>query len=89
MIRMYLTIAVAGQRLLLLLLLLFEAEIRDLLGQSQRVLFALFDRDSYAAKAQARFEAIGYELERLFSRRRSPTEAPSGSELSDLLGGTR
>ena len=43
-----------------------EKEICDFLGQVPRVLFvpfALFDRDAYAAKARARFNAMGYELD--------------------------
>jgi dipeptidase E len=43
-----------------------EAEIRDILGSSKRVLFipfALHDRDDYAAQARKRFEAMGYELD--------------------------
>lgn len=42
-----------------------EAELRSFLGDVKRVLFvpyALFDRDNYAATAQARFEKLGYEL---------------------------
>src|SRR5205814_10359048 len=42
-----------------------ENEIRDLLGGAKNVLFfpfALHDRDDYAAKASARFAAIGYEV---------------------------
>lgn len=42
-----------------------EEEIRDHLGTSRRVLFfpyALHDYDGYAAKARARFEAMGYDL---------------------------
>ena len=42
-----------------------ENEIRDFLGELKRVLFvpfALFDRDKYAATAQARFLRMGYEL---------------------------
>ena len=42
-----------------------EAEIRDFLGELEHLLFvpfALFDRDKYAATAQARFEKMGYEL---------------------------
>ena len=41
-------------------------EIRDFLGTGTRVLFvpfALYDRDAYAATAQARFAAMGYSLE--------------------------
>jgi dipeptidase E len=40
-------------------------EIRAFLGEVKRVLFvpfALYDRDAYAATAQARFEAMGYGL---------------------------
>ena len=43
-----------------------EAEICDLLGSVKRVLFlpfALFDRDTYAATARARFEPMGYEID--------------------------
>ena len=43
-----------------------EAEIRDSLGPSKRVLFvpfALYDRDAYTAQARARFAAMGYELD--------------------------
>jgi dipeptidase E len=42
-----------------------EAEIRDFLGELKHVLFvpfALFDRDKYAAMAQARLQRMGYEL---------------------------
>ena len=42
-----------------------EAEIRDFLGDVERILFvpyALADRDQYAASAQARFQKMGYEL---------------------------
>lgn len=43
-----------------------EAEIRNFLGKAGRVLFipfALYDRDSYAAKARDRFRAMGYALD--------------------------
>jgi len=42
-----------------------EEEIRDLLGNARRILFfpfALHDRESYAAKAIARFSEMGYEM---------------------------
>jgi dipeptidase E len=42
-----------------------ENEIRDFLGAAKNVLFfpfALHDRDGYAAKASARFAAMGYEM---------------------------
>jgi dipeptidase E len=45
-----------------------EAELRDLLGSTKRVLFvpfALHDRAAYAAQAQARFEAMGCALNSL------------------------
>ena len=48
-----------------------EAELRDFLGKARRVLFApfaLFDREAYAGKARARFEAMGYEIETLAGR---------------------
>jgi dipeptidase E len=41
-------------------------EIRDFLGNVKRVLFvpfALFDRDTYAANARKRFEAMNYQLD--------------------------
>jgi len=43
-----------------------EDEIKAFLGPAETVLFfpfALFDRDDYAAKAKARFAAMGYPLE--------------------------
>ena len=43
-----------------------EDEIRNFLGPVKSILFfpfALFDRDDYAAKAKARFAAMGYALE--------------------------
>src|SRR6185312_4014773 len=45
-----------------------EAELREVLGETKRVLFvpfALYDRAGYAAQAQARFEAMGYALNSL------------------------
>lgn len=42
-----------------------EAEIRDFLGGTERVLFlpfALHDRDTYATTAQQRFSKMGYQL---------------------------
>ncbi len=42
-----------------------EDDIRALLKRARKVLFvpfALFDRDTYAAKAEARFQAMNYEL---------------------------
>jgi dipeptidase E len=43
-----------------------EQEIKAFLGERERILFfpyALYDRDGYAAKAKARFAAMGYSLE--------------------------
>src|SRR5215467_15504499 len=43
-----------------------EEQIKSFLGSARKVLFfpfALFERDSYAAKAKARFAAMGYSLE--------------------------
>src|SRR5262245_6137228 len=43
-----------------------EQQIKSFLGSAGRVLFfpfALFERDSYAAKAKSRFAAMGYSLE--------------------------
>ena len=43
-----------------------EGQIKTFLGSTKEVLFfpfALFDRDAYAAKAKARFAAMGYALE--------------------------
>src|SRR6201997_4015006 len=43
-----------------------EEQIKSFLGRARKVLFfpfALFDRDVYAAKAKARFAAMGYSIE--------------------------
>ncbi len=43
-----------------------EQQIKSFLGSARKVLFfpfALFDRDTYAAKAKARFAALGYSIE--------------------------
>ena len=43
-----------------------EEQIKSFLGSAKKVLFfpfALFDRDTYAAKAKARFAAMGYSIE--------------------------
>jgi len=43
-----------------------EQEIKAFLGEAKRILFfpyALYDRDGYATKANARFAAMGYSLE--------------------------
>ena len=49
-----------------------EDEIRNFLGPAKNVLFfpfALFDRDDYAAKAKARFAAMGYAVESVHTAR--------------------
>ena len=53
-----------------------EREIRDVLGGIKRVLFipfALHDRDSYAAQARTRFEAMGYALDSIHEARDAQT----------------
>ena len=43
-----------------------KQQIKSFLGSARKVLFfpfALFDRDTYAAKAKARFAAMGYSIE--------------------------
>jgi hypothetical protein len=43
-----------------------EQQIKSFLGAARKVLFfpfALFDRDTYAAKAKARFAVMGYSIE--------------------------
>ena len=43
-----------------------EQQIKSFLGSARKVLFfpfSLFDRDTYAAKAKARFAAMGYPIE--------------------------
>src|SRR5215472_17347062 len=43
-----------------------EEQIKSFLGSARKVLFfpfALFDRDTYAARAKARFAALGYSIE--------------------------
>jgi Peptidase family S51 len=43
-----------------------EQQIKSFLGSARKVLFfpfALFDRDTYAAKAKARFAVMGYSIE--------------------------
>jgi dipeptidase E len=45
-----------------------DSELRSVIGEAKRVLFApfaLFDREAYVAKARTRFQAMGYELEAL------------------------
>ena len=53
-----------------------EDEIRSFLGSAKSVLFfpyALFDRDGYAAKAKARFQAMGYSLDSAYANKNPKT----------------
>src|SRR2546421_364414 len=69
-----------------------EEEIRDILGSARQVLFfpyALHDREGYAAKATARFAAMGYEMKsvrtiRILTRRQSTWEKPRKSASSSF-----
>lgn len=66
-----------------------EEEIRDLLGSARRVLFfpyALHDRDGYAAKAAARFAAMGYEMKSAHTITR-PHDAVAEAEAIFIGGG--
>ena len=66
-----------------------EAEIRRLLGALRRVLFvpfALADRDAYAAKAEARFAAFGYEVTSIH-RARDPWQAIDDADALFVGGG--
>lgn len=66
-----------------------ETEIRDFLGDTKHVLFvpfALFDRDKYAATAQARFQKMGYELTSIHTAA-NPVEAVEETEAMFIGGG--
>jgi dipeptidase E len=66
-----------------------EEEIRDLLGTARRVLFfpyALHDRDDYAARARARFAAMGHELTSAHSAA-DPRNAVAGADAIFIGGG--
>jgi dipeptidase E len=66
-----------------------EAELRDVLGNTRRVLFvpfALHDRAAYAAQARARFEAMGYALDSLHEAT-DPTAAVDEAEAIFVGGG--
>jgi dipeptidase E len=66
-----------------------EAEIRDFLGELKHVLFvpfALFDRDKYAASAQARFQKMGYELTSIHTAA-DPVEAVKETDAMFIGGG--
>jgi dipeptidase E len=66
-----------------------EAEIRSFLGDLKRVLFvpyALFDRDKYAATAQARFQKMGFALASIHAAA-DPVQAVNGTEAIFIGGG--
>lgn len=66
-----------------------EEEIRNLLGPSRQVLFfpyALHDRDGYAAKATARFAAMGYEMKSAHAAN-DPREAVAKADAIFVGGG--
>ena len=66
-----------------------EEEIRDVLGPARQVLFfpfALHDRDDYAAKARARFAAMGYELNSSHSAD-DPRKAVASADAIFIGGG--
>jgi dipeptidase E len=66
-----------------------ESEIRDHLGSVRRVLFvpyALHDRDGYAATAQRRLAALGFELESVH-RSAHPKESAARAEGIFIGGG--
>ncbi|HEX3247983.1 MAG TPA: dipeptidase PepE [Pyrinomonadaceae bacterium] len=66
-----------------------EAQIRSLLVDVKRVLFvpcALFDRDKYAATAQARFQKLDYELSSIHTAS-DPVQAINDAEAIFVGGG--
>jgi dipeptidase E len=66
-----------------------EGEIRSFLGNATRVLFvpyALFDRDTYAATAQKRFQKIGYDLTSIHTAT-NPVQAVKDTEAIFIGGG--
>lgn len=66
-----------------------EAEIRNFLGATRRVLFvpyAMFDRDAYAAMARRRLTAMGYELDSVHEFT-DPHQAVAEAELIFVGGG--
>lgn len=66
-----------------------EMEIRDFLGELKQVLFvplALFDRDKYAATAQARFQKMGYELTSIH-KAANPVQAVEETDAMFIGGG--
>lgn len=66
-----------------------ETEIRNFLGDVRRVLFvpyALFDRDKYAATAQARFQRMGYVMTSVHTAA-NPIAAVNDTEAIFIGGG--
>src|SRR5438552_16434623 len=66
-----------------------EDEIKAFLGPAKTVLFfpfALFDRDDYAAKAKARFAAMGYPLQSAYTAG-DPQEAIDRADAIFIGGG--
>ncbi len=66
-----------------------EAQIREFLGRARTVLFfpfALYDRDSYAATAAARFAAMGYAMASAHAVA-DPREAIAGTDAIFIGGG--
>jgi len=66
-----------------------EAEIRDFLGDLKRVLFvpyALFDREKYAATAQARFQKMSYALTSIHTAA-DPVQAVNETDAIFIGGG--
>ena len=66
-----------------------EDELRDFLGSARRVLFfpyALLDRDGYAAKATARFAAMGFEMKSVHNAS-DPAEAVANADAIFIGGG--
>jgi dipeptidase E len=66
-----------------------EDEIRSFLGDIKRVLFvpyALFDRDTYAATAQKRFQKMGYDLTSIHTAT-NPVQAVKDTEAIFIGGG--
>ena len=65
-----------------------ETEIKQILGGIRRVLFfpfALFDRDSYAAKAAERFAAMGYSIDSAHSAKDLPAAVEAAEAI--FIGG--
>lgn len=66
-----------------------EAEIRDFMGNSGRVLFvpfALYDRDAYSSLARERFKAMGYELDSIHTAS-DKQQAVNDAEVIFIGGG--